>query len=134
VNSAIFFKNAGLMDDYMALYDNYEGSLSDEDLKELYALTYSPVSKDSPLSEQQEADIRNNIRQKAKSTKDKIEKVIDKYNWNYEHYSDKFADNYRDRAIQELTYIDSLSWDIARRIDEMNKEAESIQGDDQGSV
>ena len=134
VNSAIFFKNAGLMDDYMALYDNYEDSLSDEDLKELYALTYSPVSKDSPLSEQQEADIRNNIRQKAKSTKDKIEKVIDKYNWNYEHYSDKFADNYRDRAIQELTYIDSLSWDIARRIDEMNKEAESIQGDDQGSV
>lgn len=134
VNSAIFFKNAGLMDDYMALYDNYEGSLSDEDLKELYALTYSPVSKDSPLSEQQEEDIRNNIRQKAKSTKSKIEKVIDKYNWNYEHYSDKFADNYRDRAIQELTYIDSLSWDIARRIDEMNKEAESIQGDDQGSV
>ena len=134
VNSAIFFKNAGLMDDYMALYDNYEGSLSDEDLKELYALTYSPVSKDSPLSEQQEEDIKNNIRQKAKSTKNKIKKVIDNYNWNYEHYGNKFDDNYRDRAIQELTYMDSLSWDIARRIDEMNKEADETQGDDPSSI
>ena len=129
VQSAIFFKNAGLMDDYMALYDNYAEGLTEEDLKELYSLTYSPVTGDSHLTEQQREDIKRNIQDKAKSTKQKIEQTIDRLEWNSNNYGDRFSENYRDRAITELTYLDALSWDIARRIDEIQKEIDSIAND-----
>ena len=129
VNSAIFFKNAGLMEDYMSLYDAYIEGLTDEDLKELYSLTYSPISGDSPLTEQQREDIKQNIKDKAKSTKQKIEHVIDRYGRNFENYGNKFSENFRDRALTELTYIDALSWDIARRIDDIQAEINSLAED-----
>lgn len=129
VSNAIFASKVGMLDDLYAMYDQLTENISDDDLKQLKILAKDNKTGESALDGMTDEEIISLYRDKAKSTKAKIQNAVENYrnlDKQYGEAFDKYSSNIRDIAIKELTYKDSLLNDTIRRKEELQKEKEDL--------
>lgn len=127
LGDAVFFRNIGMLDDYLAMYKAMADGITDQDVAELKAAAKEEDGKPSALESMTDDDIKALYQDKARSTLDKINEALDNYKTIEDNYGDKFSDETRNEAIMEMTYLNTLSWDTYRRIDEIGKEISDLQ-------
>lgn len=128
LSDALTFKELGMLDEYLGMYQELAEGLTDQDVAEFRAAIKTEDSSSiTSLDKKTDDELKALYQNKATTTLDKLNEIISTYDAFENSYGDKFSDDTRRFALMELTYKDSLLWDTYRRIDEMSKENESLQ-------
>lgn len=130
MSDAIFFRDMGMLDDYLAMYEEMAKGLSDEDLAELKAAAKGEDGEKSALELKPDEEIKKLYQDKAKSTLEKINQALKDFDQVDKQFGDKFSDETRREAVMELSYLNSLYWDTTRRLAEVNDEVEELENKD----
>lgn len=130
VNDAVFFRNAGMLDEYLAMFEAMSESISDTDVNELKALAKGEQGESSALDTMTNDQIKDVYKDKAKSTLDKIEQGLKSYEEIEKEYAEKFTPGTRQEAIMELSFYDTLIHDTDRRIDEIQGDINNLEAKD----
>lgn len=126
LSDAVFFRDMGMLDDYLGMYKEMANGLSDEDLAELKAAAKEEDGEKSALELKPDDEIRQLYQDKAKSTLDKINVALKDYEALEARYGDNFSDETRREALMEMSYLDLLYWDTQRRRQEVQDEVDEL--------
>ena len=129
VSNALFASETGLLDSYLAIYDQMSNEVSDEDVKQLRLLAKDDKTGVSALDGMTDDEIKNLYQEKAKSTKAKIQDTVDIYRETLSKEGKKYSTDIREFAMKELTFLNTLLNDTIRRQKEIEEEKQSLQDD-----
>ena len=126
LSDAVFFRDMGMLDDYLAMYEAMANNVSDQDVAELKAMAKKENGEASSLESMTDEDIKNLYRDKANSALEKIKQSLDDYKTIEDQYGDKFSDETRREATMEMAFLNTLYWDSARRMTEIDNEIDEL--------
>lgn len=126
LSDAVFFRDMGMLDDYLAIYDALAGGLDAQDVAELKAAAKDEKTGKSALDEKTDDEIKDLYKTKAESTLAKVKEALDNYEDVEKRYGERFSRETRDAAVMEMSFLNLLQWDTYRRLDEVNKEIEEL--------
>ena len=127
LSDAVFFKDMGMLDDYLAMYEAMSSDITDQDVAELRAMAKQEDGKASYLETISDDEVKSTYKDKAESTLDKVKKALDDHKAMDDMYGDKFSEETRRDAIMEMTYLNTLYWDTQRRAGEVEDELEALK-------
>ena len=128
VQDAITFRDLGMLDEYLGMYQELASNVTDEDVAELRAAVKEEgEDKLTALDKKTDDELKTLYSDKAQSTLNKVKEVLNDYDALDKQYGNKFSDQTRRYAINELTFKNTLLWDTYRRIDELEKQNEEIE-------
>lgn len=128
VSDGVFFRNAGMLDEYLEMYKQLNENVSDQDVQELRAaLTPNVENSPSLIQNMSDDEIKKLYKDKAKSTLDKVTEALDDYETFEKKYGHDLTDTTRHEGLIELTYLSSLVSDIDRRGKELEDQAEELE-------
>lgn len=128
VQDAISFRDLGMLDEYLGMYEALADDVTDDDIKELRAAVKQGIEGEiTGLDKKTDEELKTIYSEKAKSTLNKVKETLNNYDSLDKQYGNRFSDETRRIAVQELTFKNTLLWDTYRRIDELEKENEEIQ-------
>ena len=122
LSDAVFFRDLGMLDDYLAMYEAMADNVTDQDIAELKAAAKQENGKASALETMSDDDIKALYQDKAESALAKIKQSLDDYKAVEDKYGDKFSDETRREATMEMAFKDTLYWDTLRRAEEVEKQ------------
>lgn len=128
-NDALFFKEFGLMDMYMSLWNDISEIVTDEDVEEFKNATRDSMTGKTPLDGKSSDEIKTMYRNKAQSYKNKINNVIESYDKWHDKLKKIFKDTpqYVEIISREAAFKEALLKDTYKRIDELQQELTSKQ-------
>lgn len=126
LSDAVFFRDMGMLDDYLAMYEAMANNVSDQDVSELKAMAKQEDGKASSLESMTDEDIKNLYKDKANSALEKIKESLNDYKAIEDQYGDKFSDETRREATMEMAFLNTLYWDSARRRAELDSEIDEL--------
>ena len=127
LSDAIFFRDMGMLDDYLASYQAMANGITDQDVAELKAAAKSEDGKASALEGKTDEEIKTMYQDKARSTIEKVKQALSDYEALENQYGNKFSNDTRDMALMEMSYLDTLYWDTQRRSSELEEEAKELE-------
>ena len=127
LSDAVFFRDIGMLDDYLAMYEAMGSNVSDQDVAELKAMAKQENGEASSLESMTDEDIKALYRDKANSALEKIKESLKDYKAIEDQYGDKFSDETRREATMEMAFLNTLYWDTLRRNDEINKDIDALK-------
>ena len=130
LSDAVFFRDMGMLDDYLSMYKEMANGVSDEDVAELKAAAKGEDGSSSSLELKSDDEIKALYQDKAKSTLEKINKALEDYEQIENNYGDKFSDGTRREALTEMSFLNTLYWDTQRRAEEIRKEVEDLSNNE----
>ena len=127
VENLFYMRDQGKIEDYKAIIDALAGNVDDETVNQIIALTTEDESGKSPLQEKSIDDIKALYRDKAQSTKKKIEMIEDIMDgYQKDKRLQKYQEPYRHYALREITYQTALLRDTERRIADLTAEIDKL--------
>lgn len=145
VNDALYFQNSGALEAYKSFYEDMSKNISDDDIAQVKEQLKSLNGKVSPYDKMTDKEIREVLKDKAKSTLKKIESTIDIHNsHNIQHRRKMIAsareviregseyspEEWAEIGLRELTSEAALVNDLIRRRDEVQRELDSMNKTD----
>lgn len=127
VNDAVFFRNVGMLDDYLQMYKEMSEGITDADVNELKTLAKGEQGQASSLEGMTNDQIKTIYQDKAKSSLEKIQQGLKSYEDIEKKYAEKFSEGTRQEAIMELSFYDTLLHDTSRRTEEIQKEIDDLE-------
>ena len=127
LSDAVFFRDMGMLDDYLAMYEAMGENVSDQDVAELKAMAKQENGEASSLESMTDDDIKTLYKDKANSALEKIKESLKDYKAIEDQYGDKFSDETRREATMEMAFLNTLYWDTLRRREEINGEIEELE-------
>ena len=127
LSDAVFFRDLGMLDDYLAMYKSMAADVSDEDVAELKAAVKNESGEKGALEFKPDDEIKQLYRDKAQSTLDKINKALENYEQLEKEYEGKFSDETKRDALMEISYRNTLYQDTLRRKDDIQKEIDDLE-------
>ena len=127
-NDALRAKDSGGLEMYRSFYEELAKSVTDQDINEVKAAFRDPVTGKSYFDGLSNDDIKQNMRDKAKSTLEKIDSVLDSYDWHLRNYGEKFntlspIPGMSEFMLNEVVTLDALQKDLTRRRKELSDKA-----------
>lgn len=126
VNDALYARDMGLLDSYLEMFNQMSENVSDEDVKQLRALA-SNQEGDSAIDGLTNDKVKQRYQEKARTTRDKIQKALEEYDRANEQYGNQFSEENRREAIREITYQNTLLWDTYRRMEDIDKDIQELK-------
>lgn len=126
LSDAVFFRDMGMLDDYLAMYEAMASGVTDQDVAELKAAAKQEDGEASSLETMSDDDIKALYRDKANSTLEKVKQALDDYKAIEDQYGDKFSDETRREATMEMSFLNTLYWDTQRRAQEVEQQRDEL--------
>ena len=123
-NDLIYAKSVGGIEMYRSFYEELAKNISDQDIAEVKEAFRNPVTGQSYFDALPNDEIKQRMQDKAKSTLEKIDSVIESYDWHLSTYGQKFAATTPfaeqvDFLLNEVVTLDALQKDLVRRKKEL---------------
>lgn len=134
-NDALAARDNGGLEMYRSFYEELAKNITDKDIDEVKASFRDPVSGKSYFDGVSNEDIKQEMRDKAKSTLDKIDSVLESYNWHLRNYGGKFeivapVPGMSDYILNEVVTLDALQKDLQRRKKDLESQAARLDETD----
>lgn len=134
-NDALAARDNGGLEMYRSFYEELARNITDKDIDEVKASFRDPVSGKSYFDGVSNEDIKQEMRDKAKSTLDKIDSVLESYNWHLRNYGGKFeivapVPGMSDYILNEVVTLDALQKDLQRRKKDLESQAARLDETD----
>ena len=131
-NDALYFRNHEGLPAYKAFYERMSELVTDEDIAAVKSQLRKLETGESWVDSKTPDELREILKDKAKSTLDKANSVLDLFDIHQQRYTDKLAKideekntNYLGAMLIDLTAKAALIEDLNRRKEELKKEQDS---------
>lgn len=136
--NALFWREMGGLEMFRSFYEAMAERVSDEDINSIKGSFRDVETGKSYFDGLSNEEIRSRMQGKAKSTLDKIDSVIESYDWHQRQYGDKIAEvapNKRmaESALKTIVSLDTLVKDLQRRKAAVEQKQQLSQ-DDEGQA
>lgn len=123
-SEAFAAKDMGALEMFRGFYEGLAQHMTDEDVNDVKASFRDNVSGNSYFDNLSNDEIRKRMQEKAKSTLEKIDNVLESYDWHLRNYGEQFTaaspvPGIAETAIRELAVNESLRKDLERRKQEL---------------
>lgn len=112
VEDVFFFRNAGMIDEYKAMYEGFT-NIDDKTLQQIYTATMDSQGN-TELSKEETEKVRKTYENKAKSNLEKINKIQDYYDFVEERFRD-YSKEFKEELAYKYVQLD----DTVKRIKEL---------------
>lgn len=130
LSDALFFRDMGMLDDYLEMYQALSDGVTDQDVAELRAMVKSEDGTTSHLDKMTDDDIKSLYKDKASRTLEKIKKSLDDFDAIDRQYGGKFSDTTRREALMEMSFLNTIYWDMQRRNQNIQEEIDDLESKD----
>lgn len=127
LSDALFFRDMGMLDDYLEMYQALSDGVTDQDVAELRAMVKSEDGTTSHLDKMTDDDIKSLYKDKASRTLEKIKKSLDDFDAIDKQYGSKFSDTTRREALMEMSFLNTIYWDMQRRNQNIREEINDLE-------
>lgn len=130
--NALFWREMGGLEMFRSFYEAMAERVSDEDINSVKGSFRDVESGKSYFDGISNEEIRSRMQGKAKSTLDKIDSVIESYDWHQRQYGEKIAEvapNQRmaESALKTIVSLDTLVKDLLRRKADLEQKQQTSQ-------
>lgn len=129
-NQAFQAKDLGALEMFRGFYEGLAHNISEQDINDIKASFRDNTNGTSYFDNLSNDEIRKRMKDKAQSTLQKIDTILESYDWHLRNYGDTFAANspfpgMAETAIRELAVTDSLIKDLQRRKQELSSDTQN---------
>lgn len=129
-NQAFQAKDLGALEMFRGFYEGLAHNISEQDINDIKASFRDNTNGTSYFDNLSNDEIRKRMKDKAQSTLQKVDTILESYDWHLRNYGDTFAANspfpgMAETAIRELAVTDSLIKDLQRRKQELSSDTQS---------
>lgn len=130
--NALFWREMGGLEMFRSFYEAMAERVSDEDINAVKGAFRDIESGKSYFDGLSNEEIRSRMQGKAKSTLDKIDSVIESYDWHQRQYGEKIAEvapsqRMGESALKTIVSLDALIKDLQRRKTDLEQKQEASQ-------
>lgn len=126
-SDALYAKDNDALEMYRSFYEELAKNVTDKDVDNVKASFRNPISGESYFDNLTNDEVKERMKDKAKSTLDKIDSALTSYDWHLRTYGDKVAQaspspNLVRVGLNEIVTLDALNKDLERRTKELNEQ------------
>lgn len=123
-SEAFSAKDMGALEMFRGFYEGLAQHMTDEDVNDVKAAFRNNTNGTSYFDNLSNDEVRKRMQDKAKSTLEKIDNVLESYDWHLRNYGEQFSvaspvPGMAETAIRELSINESLRKDLERRKQEL---------------